>query len=232
MHAGARAQTGSASFLLTGAGYGALSGYGVSIGQSTGFGWLVGAAYEIPEIALRFAVTYNSQINNSSTSTETGVAPVAITGTTQSVTPQSLNVDFQTGVAKNTLLLAKIRWVDWSALSINPPTLAALTGSGLINIQDTVTYSLGGAYRFNDMWAASGLLSYEAANAFNRSPLEPATGLFGISLAAIHTRGNVDITTGINYTFLGDANATTGAPVAAFRNNGSFGAGVKVGIRF
>ena len=35
--------------------------------------------------------------------------------------PQSVNLDFQTGIAKDTLLFGQIRWVDWSNTPIDIP---------------------------------------------------------------------------------------------------------------
>ncbi len=39
------------------------------------------------------------------------------------VTPQSVNIDFQTGIAANTLAFANIRWVHWDQFAVTPKFL-------------------------------------------------------------------------------------------------------------
>jgi len=39
---------------------------------------------------------------------------------TEIKTPQSVNLEFQTGIAKVTLLFGSVRWVDWTAFNIFP----------------------------------------------------------------------------------------------------------------
>ncbi len=36
------------------------------------------------------------------------------------ITPQSVNIDFQTGVAANTLAFANLRWVHWDQFAVTP----------------------------------------------------------------------------------------------------------------
>ena len=67
------------------------------------------------------------------------------------------------------------------------------------------------------------------------SPLAPTNGKKGITLAAIYTRDNMKISTGINYTKLGDADPETGTPDTAranMRDSDVFGIGVRVGFTF
>ncbi len=57
-------------------------------------GYVVGAAYEIPDIALRVAVTYNSEIDNELTGNETRSCVVSATSFNVT-TPESDDLDFQ-----------------------------------------------------------------------------------------------------------------------------------------
>ena len=84
--------------------------------QGSSFGWLAGFAYEIPDIAARIALTYQSEIMHKFDSTEMfpDLPGVPITGIKESKTPQSINLDFPTGVAQNTLVFDGIRWADYS----------------------------------------------------------------------------------------------------------------------
>ena len=69
------------------------------------------------------------------------------------------------------------------------------------------------------------------------SPLAPTNGRKGITLAAIYTMDNMKITTGINYTKLGDAVLGVGqsgakTPVATMEDNHAWGIGVRIGYSF
>lgn len=241
VHGGIRTQQANAFVRLQGAAYDPpgpanFSGYNATMGRNTALGYVLGAAYEIPDIALRVAITYNSAIEHKFDTVEM-LGPVVI-GVEPTVvkTPQSVNLDFQTGVAADTLVFGQVRWVKWSEFRIDPPTFTRLTGSGLVNVDDTVTYTLGVGRKFSDTWSGSASLTYEPKAGDDLvSPLAPSNGKTGITLAAIYTKGNMKITTGVNYTRLGSAKPETGTPDVAranFSGNSAVGVGIKVGFTF
>ncbi len=240
VHGGLKIQRSKANVTLRGLAYGALDGYNVTLDSDTGTGYVVGMAYEKPEIALRVAVTYSSGVRHDFDSVENGLpGPLAalngVTQTTQVRTPQSVNVDFQSGVAKDTLVFGQIRWVDWSAFKLPPTGFVTASGGGLIDLEDTTTYTLGVGRKFNETWSGAASVTYEDAGDRLVSPLSPTTGKLGLTLAAIYTRNNMKITTGINYTKLGNATPETGTPDTAradFSGNKALGVGVKVGFTF
>lgn len=241
VHGGIKAQRSSAFIRLQGLAYGGLSGYNVALGNDTAPGYVVGAAFEKPEIALRVALTYHSEVKHEFASVENGLpGPLAalngVPGTTNVNTPQSVNLDFQTGVAKNTLVFGQIRWVDWSNLKLSPFGFDAATvtsaGTSLINLEDTTTYTLGVGRKFNDTWAGSISFSYEDKGNTNVSPLAPTAGRVGVTVAGVYTKGNMKVTAGVNYTKLGDATAVTAVPAADMTDNTSLGVGIKVGFSF
>ncbi|MFN4191705.1 MAG: OmpP1/FadL family transporter [Tabrizicola sp.] len=232
VHGGLRMQHAKGNIRLQGLAYEPLSGYDVQLAGDWAPGYLVGVAYEKPEIALRVALTYNSAIKHEMGTTQTIVPPA--TGTVTEVeTPQSVNLDFQTGVAKDTLVFGQIRWADWSSFKIDPVNFP---GDGLVDLEDTVTYTLGVARRFNENWAGSFSLNYEGKGTDDLvSPLAPTNGRFGATIGAIYTMDNMKITAGINYTKLGDARPETGTPDTAratMTGNYAVGVGVKVGWSF
>lgn len=213
-------------------------GYSIYLDDDVSYGYLVGVAYERPEIALRVALTYNSDITHEFDVTE-AFAFGALTLPVRQIdvkTPQSVNLDFQTGIAKDTLVFGNVRWVDWEQFRINTPALDAATGGeGLIAIENTTTYTIGVGRRFNDTWSGSLSFTYEDDVDPLISPLGPTDGRFGVTLAAVYTKGNIRVTSGVNYTWLGDAIAETGTPDAAradFEDNDSYGFGVRVAYRF
>ena len=203
--------------------------YRAEIEDSWGTGFVLGAAYEIPDIALRLAVTYNSRISHSGDTVESGPA-VAGTGVTEFDTPQSINLDFQTGIAADTLLTASVRWAEWGSFDVIPPNL----GSDLANIDDSIRYTLGVARRFNEQLAGSISLSYEEdGGSATVSPLGPNDGVLGLTVGMRYENEGTTISGGINYTKLGDAFAGVGGqPVALFEGNSAVGIGFQIATEF
>ena len=237
VHGGLRMQHAKGDIRLQGLAYGPVSGYNVNLAGDWAPGYLVGVAFEKPEIALRVALTYNSAIkHNFDTIERVGPVQVAPGSETDVELPQSVNLDFQTGVAKDTLVFGQIRWADWSAFQINPVWFTGVTGGGLVELEDTVTYTLGVARRFNENWAGSFSLNYEGKGTDDLvSPLAPTNGRIGATIGAVYTMDNMKITAGINYTKIGDARPETGTPDtarASMTGNHAVGVGIKVGWSF
>ena len=204
-----------------------------------GLGYVVGVAYEKPEIALRVALTYNSKVKHNFTPVETtsftllpelfGV-PITVD------TPQSVNLEFQSGVAKDTLVFGSIRWVHWSNFKIAPKVYSTLTrGGALVSYaKDTITYSLGVGRKLNENWAVSASLGYEKPSGGFSANLGPTDGKKSLTLGAIYTRDNIKITGGVSYVKVGNAQTTLdGRTTAAnFTGNKAIGVGIKVGYSF
>lgn len=209
-----------------------VGGY-TGVGDRDGsFGYLLGVAYEKPEIALRVALTYNSKIKHKIDTTEFGAA----TSVTPVDTPQSVNLEFQSGVAKDTLVFGSIRWVEWSAFDITPIQYFGATGGGSLvsYANDTISYSLGVGRRFNDHWSGAITLGYEKSNGGFASNLGPTDGYKSIGLGVTYTQDNMKITGGLRYVDIGDAQTQLGAtaPSANFKGNDALGVGIRVGFTF
>lgn len=212
-----------------------VAGYTGSADRDGSLGYLVGIAWEKPEIAARVALTYNSKIKHDLATTETSLLG-ALASTTTVETPESVNFEFQTGVAQDTLLFGSVRWVDWSNFDISPAQYGALTGGGsLVSYDnDSVSYSLGIGRRLNENWSAAVTLGYEKSAGGIASNLGPTDGYASIGLGATYTKDNVKVTAGVRYVDIGDAQTELGAvsPSANFTGNKAVGFGVKVGISF
>ena len=209
-----------------------VGGYTLDTNHDSELGYVLGFAWEKPEIAARVALTYNSAITHTLDSSETTLmGPLESSFDTE--VPQSLNLEFQTGIAKDTLLFGSIRWVDWSAFRIAPDAYAGATmGQALVEYSsDRVTYNLGIGRRFNETWSAAVTLGYQPSDGEPTGNLGPTDGFRSIGLAATYTRDNLKITGGIRYVDMGDA--TTDPPVgAAFTDNSGIGVGIRVGYTF
>ncbi len=204
-----------------------VGGYTMSTNHDSELGYVVGLAWEKPEIAARIALTYNSAITHSLESTEMGVVP----GSFDTEIPQSINLEFQTGIAKDTLLFGSIRWVEWTAFVIDPPNYPAPLGNLVDYSSNRVTYNLGIGRRFNENWSGAVTVGYEKADGATTGNLGPTDGMKSIGLAATYTMDNMKITGGIRYVDLGDA--TTNPPInGVFTGNSGVGVGIKIGYSF
>lgn len=234
-HGGIRAQSTDASVTLAGLAYAGLNGYSVDLDRHTGFGYTLGAAYEIPAIALRVAVTYISEIEHEFDSVERiGASALTTTSPTTVTTPQAVNIDFQTGIAADTLLFGSIRWAEYSVVKVTPQNFGALTGGGsLTAIEDGFGYTLGVGRRFNEGLAASLSLGFEPEGEDLVSPLAPTNGNYSVGLGAEYTMDNVILSGGARYIVPGDASAQTGGQARArFSDNEAVAVGFKIAYTY
>jgi long-subunit fatty acid transport protein len=201
-----------------------VGGYTLQTNRDLEYGYVVGAAWEKPEIAARVALTYNSAITHTLSSTEFG----APSGGFQTEIPQSLNLEFQTGIAADTLLFGSIRWVEWSAFAIDPPAYP-LAAPLVFYQSDRITYNLGLGRRFNETWSGAVILAHEPSNGDITGNLGPTDGFSSIALAATYTMDNVEITGGIRYVDIGGATTNIGAQ---FGDNSGVGVGLRIGYNF
>ncbi|MFI0396260.1 OmpP1/FadL family transporter [Paracoccus jiaweipingae] len=243
VHGGIRASKADASVTLSGLGYGpvfngtnrTLNGYSANLESDWGVGYAIGAAYERPEIAMRVALTYQSKITHNFPTTERLGAFAVSTGTeTEVVTPESVTLDFQSGVAPDTLVFGSVRWEHWTQMVTKPVFFDRATGGeNLTDLSNSTTYTLGVGRKFNENWSGSVFANYEKVGGGDEvSPLAPTNGYKGIGLAAVYSKDNMKITTAVRYLKLGDAKPTTSQPVAQMDDNYVVAAGIKVGFSF
>lgn len=214
-----------------------VSTYSVTGDRDFGVGYLLGVAFERPDIALRVSLTYNSKIKHELDTVESSTALGAgRTSTTNIDTPQSVNLEFQSGVAKDTLVFGSVRWVDWTATDITPADYFTLTGGGSLvgYVDDRVTYSLGIGRRLNETWSIAASVSHERQLGGFASNLGPTDGMTSIGVGATYTKDKMKITGGIRYVMIGDAVTTLNGTTTAgtFTNNSAIGAGIRIGYYF
>lgn len=207
-----------------------LSNYSVETNTSTGIGYTLGAAYSVPDIALRVGVTYRSKIEHDLDTAESSVALGANDTKTTIETPQSFTLDAQTGIAKDTLLFGQVHWVDWSEFSIAPPNYTTLTGGRpLVAYQeDWTTYTLGVGRRFTDNWAGAISFTYEPQTETELTSLGPIDGRYGVNLGATYETDKYKISGGVNYSVLGNARNVLDTD---YRDGTAIGVGFRVGFK-
>lgn len=155
-------------------------------------GYRIGVAYEKPEIALRAQILYRSEVTHSSPD-GTGVAtvtgpgriisasgatlgivpesvlptlPAGVAFLNDVVSPQSLYVNFQTGIAEDTLLLANFRWTDWSTnrdvLVTYRSALGVRENNSPYYWDDGYSFQIGLGRAFNEEISAVVMLGYDS----------------------------------------------------------------------
>jgi long-chain fatty acid transport protein len=243
----------------------AITAYDANIKEDSAAGWLAGFAYQIPEIALKASVTYRSEIEHNMNVQETIVNPAVIglpaallpgytDGSTQITTPQSVNLDFQTGIMADTVAFANVRWVNWKDFSIRPNKFGqlanALTQAGSVPGQtngfdlvaytdDQISATVGVGRKFDEKWAGNVSVGYDTGAGNPVSTLGPTEGYWNLGLGLQFSPApNYFIAGGVKYFWLGDANAQSGAQfntpatVAKFEDNDAWAYGLKIGYRF
>ncbi len=209
-----------------------VGGYVLDMESDWAFGYVVGAAYEIPAYAARVALTYNSGF----THTMNGVESFNPAGTYEQDTPQSVNLDFQTGIAANTLLFGSVRWVDWTEFDITPPGYAAATGGQSLvdpHAKDSWTFDLGVGRKFTEKFSASVSFGYERAIGGVASNLGPTDGFWSVGVGGSYdVTESVKLGVGARYVSIGDANGGSLTGNAPFTDNSAWGVGMSLTTSF
>jgi len=213
----------------------ALPGYNMSTDRDQAFGYLLGVAYEMPEIALRVALTYNSRIKHKFDALEqvavpgVGIVPFESNFTTN--IPASVNLEFQTGIAENTLAFGSVRWVNWKDFDILPPVYQSDPARPpLVAYQkNSVTYTLGVGRRFTENWAGSISVSHDTGNGNPTSNLGPLGKRNSIGVGASYTLDAMTISAGVQYSRIGSATTNINS---RFGSNSVLGGGIRIGYRF
>ncbi len=242
-HGGLRYQEISADVNLQGFAYGGLNGYQATFGTDGATGYLVGAAYEKPEIALRVSLTYLSSIDHDLPTNEqlAGVTPAGgVNSTTRVTTPEAWNLEFQSGVAANTLVFGSIRYVQYEQTRVEPQIFDAVQPltrpNSLTEIENGTSYALGVGRKFSDQLSGSFSVGYEAPKDDLVSPLSPTNGNYSAGIGiAYKINDQVTISGGARYIWLGDAMPETGTPDVAradFTGNDAVAIGMKIAYHF
>ena len=252
IYGGPVAQRIQADTKLRGLAYGPATGYTSRISPDQDYGYIAGVAYSKPEIALKAALTYRSEIDHKSQIFESyplasiiGAStgrdiPTSRSGTIETTTPKSVNFDFQTGINPTTLATAKVRWVPWSDFSITPPLYNEVSknpvsrpdGLNLVDYDDDQwQVELGMAKRLTPAFAVSGTVGWDSGAGDPTTSLGPIEGYYSAGLGAkYNVTPEWAVSAGGKYLWFGDAQGRlpTGKIVGDFDDNDGYIVGVKL----
>lgn len=272
LYAGGVYQTVKGKVSLRGQGYSLFNGYDANIKETSGVGWLAGAAYQIPDIALKASITYRSEVTHKTDVNEEmsitdypgfttvlaglgvsadKIAALDTDGKTKITTPQSVNLDLQTGIMANTVAFANVRWVNWKDFSIQPYKFGKISeavgnlvgqpnGFNLVEYsKDQISANVGVGRKVNDQWAGNVSVGWDSGAGNPVSTLGPTDGYWNLGLGVQYSpTPSTFIAGGVKYFWLGDAKAQTGAQagtneyVAEFSDNTAIAYGLKIGYKF
>ncbi len=206
-----------------------VSGPGVlDVASDWDVGGVIGVAYEKPEIALRVALTYSSKISHEATGTEDvlfgSFLGAPLTPTTMRITsPESINLNFQSGVAKDTLVFGSIRWVHWDGFDVTSPN----SGAEYVGYtSNDYTLTLGVGRKITDKLSLAATVGYEHHKGETVSTLGPTDGYWSLGLGGSYTIGNTKISAGVRHVWLGNAVTTAGG--VPFEDNTATGFGISI----
>ena len=249
IYGGPVAQRIEADVELRGIAYGPATGYTTHISPEQDYGYLAGISYSKPEIALKAALTYRSEIDHSAQLSETypivGILennPAAANqnGTIDITTPKSVNFDFQTGINPTTLATLRMRYVPWSDFEITPPLYNEFSkrrtmddkGLALVSYDDDqYLVELGLAKRLSPALAISGNIGWDSGAGDPTTSLGPIDGYYSVGLGAkYNVTPEWAVSAGGKYLWFGDAEGQipTKKIVSNFEDNDGYIVGVKL----
>ncbi|ARG37739.1 TPA: transporter [Acinetobacter baumannii] len=223
-------QTVKANVALRGNAYTqAFNGYNANFKQEGEVGWLLGGSYQLPDLALKAAVTYRSKIKYKFQVEEDIFGePLKLVDNekTKLETPASLNIDFQTGISEKSLVYMNLRWVNWKEFETRPPQYGALSeilmkeltngeyiqGFKLDSYQnDQYGATLGIAHQFTEKWSTSTDVSWDSGTGNPASTMGPIKGSWSLGLGVqFNPAKNYFITGSLKYFWLGDTKTEDG----------------------
>ncbi len=199
---------------------------------------MLGMAYEKPEMALRASATYRAPAHLKLLDTEVFNGATPIAGAMDISMPQSVNLDFQTGLSKKHQLLGKAsaRWVDWSNFEVAPTAWKAKTGKALASYEDDqYSVSLGLAKRFTPQFAGEVSVSYDHAD--NKKPLialGPNGSTTGVGVGVQYdVNKNISLSGGAQYLMTKGGKVKNGnTEILDVKDSNGYAVGVKAAYKF
>ncbi len=211
---------------------------------------MVGIAFEKPEIALRTAVTYRAPAKYTVKGKESftlGADPTNPTknpknypGVTEVIFPQSVSVDFETGLSEKHQLLGMVnaRWVNWSKFEVSPPLSNILQDNEPLAEYADDQYSVEVAVgkKFTPKFGAEIRASYDSGTGIPLSLLGPYDSVTGIALGAQYdVNDKLSVGGGAQYLMIKGGEVPSNDPndpVLKVDDSKGYALGMKVGYHF
>ena len=231
---------------LRGVAFGAGNGYDNKMADDLAVGWVAGLRYTKPELGIAASLTYRSEIDHKTTAHENvpladmigldyeHVNPAKVT------TPESYNLNLQTGLNQTTVLFAKLRFVPWSNFEYRPAVLNQATqialgkerGLPLVDYsKDQTAVEIGLGKKVLPNLAVSTSVLWDSGAGNPVTVLGPVDGYWGVGLGTKYDfTSKIAMSFGGRYLWFGDAEGKTsdGRVVGDFKDNTGYMFGLKL----
>lgn len=181
-------------------------------------GYRLGAAYEIPEYALRASLMYRSQVRHNATGTfdfsaiaqagNGGIARAAATGS--GTLPQSVKLYVQSGIAPDWLVYGSVKWTNWSVLQTLNYTVGTTARQDKYFWKDGWTIQAGVGHKFNDTVSGTLNLTWDQGVGTG-ADIQTDTWTLGAGAIISAGPGQLKLGAGISYLTAGSQSTAKGA---------------------
>ncbi|MEM7732524.1 MAG: outer membrane protein transport protein [Pseudomonadota bacterium] len=202
--------------------------YTLNVESDVGYGYVLGAAFTIDEILMKFALTYESKTEHDFTDNTGAPFTVEI--------PQAVTLHARSAVSEKMLVFGSIRWQEWSEFQVAPPDFLNIPLNQPARLplafgsDDYTTYEIGVARRLTQKFSLIGTFTYEPDSGRPVGNLEGRDGFLAYGIAGRYSTPTYDITAGVRYIDLGPTNTTT--INSQFAGNDAIAFGLQLGYRF
>ena len=219
--------------------------------------YVVGSAFENPDIALRAEILLQPSSKIKTTGTYTSAAvdfptaiegmgytdiPAGVTGSFAATlnTPEMITLNFQSGIAADTLITGSIHQAKWKSSQVKvdvSTAVAAINTAAAVSsdFSDTTKYSIGLARKFSS--SLSGSVSYNqevGSGSTSTSTFTMSNGSKSLNLGFRYSFEQANLSVGVSQTMFNDvtvdANALT-SPIE-YKNNTATTIGIKLSTNF
>jgi long-subunit fatty acid transport protein len=219
--------------------------------------YVVGSAFENPDIALRAEILLQPSSKIKTTGTYTSAAvdfptaienmgytdiPAGVTGSFAATlnTPEMITLNFQSGIAADTLITGSIHQAKWKSSQVNvdvSTVVPAINTAAAVSsdFSDSTKYSIGLARKFSS--SLSGSVSYNqevGSGSTSTSTFTMSNGSKSLNLGFRYSFEQANLSVGVSQTMFNDvtvdANALT-SPIE-YKNNTATTVGIKLSTNF
>lgn len=191
-----------------GANYGTLT-----LEDDAALGYRIGAAYEIPEYALRAQIMYRSQVDHDADKGNydfMDLGTILFPATGYGSLPQSVKLSLQSGVAPGWLVYGSAKWTDWSVLEALNYEINGTPLQDIYNWKDGWTLQAGVAHVFTEKVSGTINITWDQGVG-NGADIMTDTWTVATGAAIKAGPGELRVGGAVSYLTSGSQNVTDGA---------------------
>lgn len=190
--------------------------------------YVMGGAYQIPEIGFLAALTYQSSFEHKLKTEEKGFGQ-KLNSTADVIMPQAVTLDLQSAVAEDKFIYGSVRWVEWSKFEIAPTLFKQVTDQSLLTFKNSFSFSAGYAQTLSERLVGTVFIGYEKPEGGDLAALSPYDGYKSIGFGGSYELSSWNVNAGIEYSVGRDGTDELGTK---YENVSSVGISTSVDYHF